>query len=528
MIGLRALTAEELRASPLRWWTLGTLSLSLVIIGMDNTVLNVAIPTLQREFDASASILQWMVDSYILVFAGLLLTMGSLGDRHGRAMMLRLGLIVFSAAAFSAIFAESAGHVIAARAGMGVGGAMIMPSTLSIITDVFVVGPERAKAIAIWAAVGGIGVGLGPLVGGALIETFSWEAVFLINVPFTLAALALGVRLVPESKDAVPRRLDVPGAVLSTASVAILVFAIIEAPELGWTAPLVIAGFAASVALAIVFAVYELRTPHPLFDFRFLRRFRFSAGAASLGCAFFALFGMAFGMTQYLQFVKGFSPLEAGMAMLPIAAGVAIGSRAGERLNERIGTKRTVALGLLMLAGALSVINVYDVDTPYAVIGAVILSIAASMGLIMAPSTNAVMGAVPRADAGVGSAMNDVVRQVGGALGVAVIGSIFASLYSSNVSDTLDGIAGLPPGQVAAAGDSVGAAVRIAGSLDGPAGAALDLASRAAFADALGYAILAGSGIAVFGALLVAKFMPAREQYYPEDTAKPPRPPSPD
>ena len=527
MIGLRALTAEELRASPLRWWTLGTLSLSLVIIGMDNTVLNVAIPTLQREFDAGASTLQWMVDSYILVFAGLLLTMGSLGDRHGRAMMLRLGLVVFSAAAFSAIFAESAGHVIAARAGMGVGGAMIMPSTLSIITDVFD-GPERAKAIAIWAAVGGIGVGLGPLVGGSLIEAFSWEAVFLINVPFTLAALALGVRLVPESKDAVPRRLDVPGAVLSTASVAILVFAIIEAPELGWTAPLVIGGFAASAVLAVAFAVYELRTPNPLFDFRFLRRFRFSAGAAALGCAFFALFGMAFGMTQYLQFVKGFSPLEAGMAMLPIAAGVAIGSRAGERLNERIGTKRTVALGLLMLAGALSVINVYDVDTPYAVIGTVILSIATSMGLIMAPSTNAVMGAVPRADAGVGSAMNDVVRQVGGALGVAVIGSIFASLYSSNISDTLDGIAGLPPGQVAAAGDSVGAAVRIAGALDGPAGAALDLAARAAFADALGYAILAGSGIAVVGALLVAKFMPAREQLYPEDTATPPRPPSPD
>ncbi len=526
MIRLRALTADELRASPLRWWTLGTLSLSLVIIGMDNTVLNVAIPTLQREFDAGASTLQWMVDSYILVFAGLLLTMGSLGDRHGRAMMLRLGLIVFSAAAFSAIFAESAAHVIAARAGMGVGGAMIMPSTLSIITDVFV-GPERAKAIAIWAAVGGIGVGLGPLVGGSLIEAFSWEAVFLINVPFTLAALALGVRLVPESKDAVPRRLDVPGAVLSTASVAILVFAIIEAPELGWTAPLVIGGFVAAAVLAVAFAVYELRTSNPLFDFRFLRRFRFCAGAAALGCAFFALFGMAFGMTQYLQFVKGFSPLEAGMAMLPIAAGVAIGSRAGERLNERIGTKRTVALGLLMLAGALSVINVYDVDTPYAVIGAVILSISTSMGLIMAPSTNAVMGAVPRADAGVGSAMNDVVRQVGGALGVAVIGSIFASLYSSNISDTLDGIAGLSPGQVDAAGDSVGAAVRIAGALDGPAAASLDLAARAAFADALGYAILAGSGIAVFGALLVAKFMPAREQYYPEDTATPPRPPSP-
>ena len=527
MISLRALTSEELRASPLRWWTLGTLSLSLVIIGMDNTVLNVAIPTLQREFDAGASTLQWMVDSYILVFAGLLLTMGSLGDRHGRAMMLRLGLIVFSAAAFGAIFAESAGHVIAARAGMGVGGAMIMPSTLSIITDVFE-GPERAKAIAIWAAVGGIGVGLGPLVGGALIEAFSWEAVFLINVPFTLAALALGVRLVPESKDAVPRRLDVPGAVLSTASVAILVFAIIEAPELGWTAPLVIGGFVAATVLAVAFTVYELRTPHPLFDFRFLRRFRFSAGTVALGCAFFALFGMAFGMTQYLQFVKGFSPLEAGMAMLPIAAGVTIGSRTGERLNERIGTKRTVALGLLMLAGALSVINVYDVDTPYAVIGTVILSIAASMGLIMAPATNAVMGAVPRADAGVGSAMNDVVRQVGGALGVAVIGSIFASLYSSNISETLESTVGLPPGQVDAAGDSVGAAVRIAGTLDGPAGAALDLAARAAFADALGYAILAGSGIALLGALLVAKFMPAREQYYPEDTAKPPRPPSPE
>ena len=521
MIRLRALSSEELRESPLRWWTLGTLSLSLVIIGMDNTVLNVAIPTLQREFDASASTLQWMVDSYILVFAGLLLTMGSLGDRHGRAMMLRLGLVLFSAAAFGAIFAETAGQVIAARALMGVGGAMIMPSTLSIITDVFV-GPERAKAIATWAAVGGMGLGLGPLVGGALIEAFSWQAVFLINIPFTLAALALGARLVPESKDPVRRPLDLPGAVLSTGAVAILVFAIIEAPAAGWTAPLVIGGFVASVVLAVAFAVHELRTPHPLLDFRFFRRPRFTAGAAALGCAFFALLGMAFGMTQYLQFVKGFSPLEAGTALLPIAAGVAIGSRVGQRLNERIGTKRTVTMGLLMLAGALAVINVYDVDTSYAVIGPVILSISLSMGLIIAPSTNAVMGAVPRSDAGVGSAMNDVVRQVGGALGVAVIGSIFASLYSRNVSSSLDSIGGVLPAQVEPARDSIGAATRIAGTLDGPAGAALDLAARAAFADALGYAVLAGSGIAFLGALLVAKFMPAREQYYPDDTPAPP------
>ena len=513
MIRLRAFTSEELRASPLRWWTLATLSLSLIIIGMDNTVLNVAIPTLQREFDASASTLQWMVDSYILVFAGLLLTMGSLGDRHGRAMMLRLGLVLFSAAAFSAIFAETSGQVIAARAVMGVGGAMIMPSTLSIITDVFE-GPEQPKAIATWAAVGGMGIGLGPLVGGALIEAFSWEAVFLVNVPFTVAALVLGSRLVPESKDPVSHPLDLPGAILSTGAVAILVFAIIEAPAAGWTAPLVIGGFALSAVLAVVFAIYQLRTPHPLLDFRFFRRPRFSAGATALGCAFFALFGMAFGMTQYLQFVKGFSPLQAGMALLPIAAGVAIGSRIGERLNERIGTKRIVTLGLLMLAGALSVINIYDVDTSYAVIGPVIFSISVSMGFIMAPATNAVMGAVPRADAGVGSAMNDVVRQVGGALGVAVVGSIFASLYSSNVSAALESAGSLSPGQLDAAHDSVGAATRIAATLDGPAAATLDLAARAAFADALGYAVLAGSGIAFAGALLVAKFMPAREQRY--------------
>ena len=370
------------------------------------------------------------------------------------------------------------------------------------------------------------GPGSRPAGGGALIEAFSWEAVFLINIPFTIAALALGARLVPESKDSVRRPLDLPGAVLSTGAVAILVFAIIEAPAAGWTAPLVIGGFVASVVLALAFAVHELRTPHPLLDFRFFRRPRFTAGAAALGCAFFALLGMAFGMTQYLQFVKGFSPLEAGTALLPIAAGVAIGSRVGQRLNERIGTKRTVTMGLLMLAGALAVINVYDVDTSYAVIGPVILSISLSMGLIMAPSTNAVMGAVPRADAGVGSAMNDVVRQVGGALGVAVIGSIFASLYSSNVSAALENTGGLSPRQVEAAGDSIGAATRIAGALEGHAAATLDLAARAAFADALGYAMIAGSAIAFLGALLVAKFMPAREQNYDDETPAPPGAPS--
>jgi EmrB/QacA subfamily drug resistance transporter len=477
---------------------------------MDNTILNVAIPTLQREFSASTSTLQWMVDSYILVFAGLLLTFGGLGDRFGRALMLRAGLIVFSAAALGAVFSQSAGQLIAARAVMGIGGAMIMPSTLSIIIDVFK-GPDRARAISIWAATAGIGVGLGPLIGGALLENFEWGSIFLVNLPVAAVALIAGFWLVPESRDPHPKPVDFPGAVLSTAAVALLIYAIIEAPSEGWTAPMTLAGFAGAVVLAAAFAWRELRTPYPLLDFGFFKHLRFSTGAGAISLAFFALMGMVFAFTQYMQLVRGYTALEAGIRLLPLTAGIAIGARGGERLNRKFGTKAVVGTGLVVLASSLLLINIYEADTALWIIELSIFVNSLAMGTIMAPSTDAVMGSVPPEHAGVGSAMNDVTRQVGGAFGVAVIGSVLTTLYSSRVADAVSAVPGLPAEAASAAKDSVGAAVNIAATLPPQVGGPLAEAARQAFSDAFGLSVIVGAAFALIGAAMVFRFMPSRE-----------------
>jgi MFS transporter, DHA2 family, multidrug resistance protein len=294
-----------------RWKTLGVLSLSLVIIGLDTTILNVALPTMQEEFAASASELQWIVDSYLLVFAGLLLVFGTLGDRFGRKLALQAGVSIFGLASLGALVADSAGEAIAVRAAMGVGAALIMPATLSIIANVFDA-DERGKAIAIWAALAAVGIGLGPLAGGLLLEWFDWWSVFLVNVPFAVAALLLGIRYVPESRDPHPGSFDLLGAALSTAGFSILVYAIIEAPERGWTSALVLGLLVTSVALLSAFVLRERYVDEPMLDLGFFRSARFSVGTAAVSVAFFALLGSIFALTQYLQFVQGYSAIEAG------------------------------------------------------------------------------------------------------------------------------------------------------------------------------------------------------------------------
>ena len=489
-----------------RWWTLGILSMSLLIIGLDNTILNVAIPTLQREFNASATSLQWMIDAYILVFAGLLLLMGSLGDRFGRKRALQVGLLVFGLSSFIAAYAQSSDQLIAMRALMGIGGALIMPSTLSILTQVFP-REERGKAIGIWAAVAGLGIGLGPVTGGLLLEYFWWGSVFFINVPIVGIALAAGTVLVPESRDPSPRALDILGAVLSISAIAALVYAIIEAPVRGWTDGLVIAGFVVGAALVAAFIAWEIRTDHPMLNLAFFRNPRFSGGAGAISIGFFALFGFVFGMTQYLQFVQGFTPLEAGLRMLPVALGMAMGAGLSHRLVHRLGSTRVVAAGLVGLGAMFVTITFWQPDTSYLIIGVTFFLMAVSMGNVMAPSTDAVMGAVPEANAGIASAMNDVTRQVSGAFGVAVIGSVINTAYSANMDAA---VAPLPPEAAEAASDSVGAATRIAAMLPDPFASSLAAAAETAFTDALGVAVLVSAGVAVCGAVLVARFLPAR------------------
>ncbi len=497
-----------------RWWILGILSMSLLIIGLDNTILNVAIPTLQREFNASATSLQWMVDAYILVFAGLLLTVGSLGDRFGRKHALQVGLVIFGLSSLFAAYADSSAQLITARALMGIGGALIMPSTLSILTDVFP-REERGKAIGIGAGVAGLGIGIGPLTGGVLLENFWWGSVFLINIPIVAIAIVTGLVLVPESRDPHPKRLDIPGALLSITAITTLVYFIIEAPSHGWINPFVIAGFLGGAMLVAVFLYWERETDEPMLNLAYFKNLRFSAGAGAIALGFFALFGMIFGMTQYLQFVQGFTPLEAGLRMAPIALGMAVGAGSSHRFVGRLGTNKVVAAGLVGLALIFVTISFWQIDTNYWIIGGTFFFLAFSMGNVMAPSTDAVMGAVPEANAGVASAMNDVTRQVAGAFGVAVIGSVINTVYSDKMQPA---VANLPAEAATVVSDSIGAATKASSMLPPDLAIALLNAAKSGFTDALGIAVILAAAMAIAAAILVLKFMPPRHLPTQQDT----------
>src|SRR6266566_3989123 len=461
-----------------RWWALLVLCLSLVVLGMDNTILNVTLPTLARDLGATASQLQWMVDSYILVFAGLLLTMGALGDRFGRKLALNAGLLVFAAGSVASAFAGSPEVLIASRAAMGIGAALIMPSTLSIITNIFPP-KERGRAIGVWAGVAGLGIVLGPVVGGWL--------------------------LVPESRDPSATPLDPIGAMLSIAALVALVYGIIQAPEQGWTDPVILAAFAVAAVLAVAFIWSERRAEHPMLRMEFFGNPRFSAASGAIAMAFFALFGSVFLLTQHLQFVLGYSPLQAGVRILPIAA-LIVAAPLAARLTERIGTKIVVVAGLLIVAGALWLLSTVQLSDGYGLVAAALALLGIGMGLTMAPATESIMGSLPLAKAGVGSAMNDTTRQVGGALGVAVLGSILASSYGAAIQPALQSA---PPQIAQTAADSIGAATTIAAQL-GPQGQGLLDAARTAFLQGLGDAVQVGAGAAALAALLKLLFLPAR------------------
>ena len=490
-----------------RWKTLGVLSLSLVILGIDTSILNVALPTLQDEFGASASKLQWMVDSYLLVFAGLLLVFGTLGDRYGRKLALQAGVSIFGLASLAAPLASSSGQVITVRAAMGVGAALIMPATLSIIANVFT-GEERGKAIGIWAALAAVGIGLGPLAGGLLLEWFPWWSVFMVNVPFAVAALALGIRYVPESRDPRPGSFDLLGAALSTAGFSILVYAIIEAPEKGWTSGLVIGSLTASLVLLGAFVAWERRIAEPMLDLGFFRNARFSVGTAAVSAAFFALLGGIFALTQYLQFAHGYSAIEAGAIMTPMALGLMIGAGSSSKAVARLGTSRVVAAGLFGVALLLGVTTLWDPSTSAFVLTTWFFGLTLAMGWVMAPATDAVVGAVPAAKSGVASATNTVARMVSGALGVAIIGSLVSSLYSNKVEGSLGA---LPPPLQTQAEDSIGAANAIAAQLPPQAASDLLATTGDAFTQAMGIGLAVGAALVAAAAVLVLRLLPARE-----------------
>ncbi|MEA2505889.1 MAG: hypothetical protein QOH48_507 [Actinomycetota bacterium] len=487
-----------------RWWTLGVLCFSLLVIGLDNTILNVALPTLVRDLHASASQLQWMVDAYVLVFAGLLLTSGALGDRYGRKLALNAGMWIFGAGSIASAFSGSAGLLIAARGAMGIGGALIMPSTLSILTNVFPP-KERGQAIGIWAAVSGLGIILGPVIGGYLLDHFWWGSVFLINVPIIGFALVSGYFLIPESKDPEARRLDPGGALLSIAGLSALLYAIIEAPTRGWTSGTTLSFFGLAVVLIASFMWWEIRSDHPMLDLRFFENPRFSAASMSITLVFFAMFGSIFLLTQHLQFVLGYTPLQAGVRLMPVAT-LIVAAALSSRLVDRFGTKIVVVTGLVIVSMALFLLTTLSISSGYLPVALSIAILGLGMGTTMAPATDSIMGSLPLGKAGVGSAMNDTTRQVGGALGVAIVGSIMSSSYSSHM---VAAVKNLPPQAAAAARNSVGAATAVA-SKAGPLGAAILRASHVAYINAMGDAVMVAAVVALLGAVVSLLFLPAR------------------
>ena len=492
-----------------RWWTLAVLAMSLLVISLDNTILNVALPTIERELDASAGALQWIVDSYTLVFAGLLLTMGSLGDRFGRRLSLVIGLAVFGAASLLSALATSADMLIASRALMGIGGALIMPSTLSILTNVFPA-EERPKAIGIWAAVAGLGIAIGPVAGGWLIEHFSWGSVFLVNLPIVAVALAAAPALVPESRDPKASRLDPVGAMLSTAGLGVLTWAIIEAGgERGWTDGVVLGGFGVALAALVAFVAWELRSSAPMLDVRLFAVRRFSGASVSIALVFFALFGAIFFLTMYLQEVLDYGALEAGLRVTPIAAGLVLGGPVSAKLVGRLGTRNVVAAGLTIVAGAMLLLGSADAHTGYGLIGASLVLMGIGMGATMAPATESIMSSLPLAHAGVGSAMNDTVRMVGGTLGVAILGSLLSSSYGADMERAVQG---LPPEAQAAAEGSIGGAGAVAEQIGGGAGATLNRVAETAFSSAMSSTLTVAAGVAMAGALVALVVLPGRER----------------
>lgn len=506
-----------------RWLTLIVLCLSLVIIVMDNTILNVALPTLVRDLGASTSQLQWIVDGYTLVFAGLLLTAGSLGDRFGRRGALRIGLVIFAAGSFASSAAGTANQLIFTRALMGIGGALIMPSTLSILTNVFRDPKERGRAIAIWAGCSGLAVALGPVTGGFLLQHFYWGSVFLVNLPIVALTLGGSVLWVPTSKDPAAPRIDVVGAGLSIAALVSLLWAIIQAPDSGWTDGNILAAFALAAALIPVFVAWELHSDHPMLDVNFFRNRRFSAANGAITLTFFAMFGSLFLLTQYLQFVHGYSALAAGLRILPYAGTMMVFAPLSARLVEGIGTKRVVAVGMVLVSAGLTMMSLVGVDTPYPILLIPMLTMAVGLALTMAPATESVMGSLPRAKAGVGSAVNDTTRQVGGALGVAIIGSLVSSAYSSSITSAIASSGQQIPAEAShAVTSSIGAALEVASRVGGTSGQSIASAARHAFTDAMGKGYLVGAAVAIVGAAMVVAFLPARAVEVAQETAAEP------
>lgn len=492
-----------------RWWILAVLCICLMVVVIDNTILNVALPTMQRELHASQAQEQWFIDAYTLVFAALLFTGGVAGDRWGRRRVLSTGMWVFGLGSALSAFAVNPQMLIGSRALMGVGGAMVQPGTLSIIQNTFKP-RERGRAIGIWAGITGLAVAIGPIGGGALLMRFWWGSVFFVNVPIVAVGVLAIAALVPESRDPDPREIDPVGIALSIAGLFALVYGIIRGGDQSFTDPLSYGGILLGLTILAVFVAVERRSDNPSLDVSLFRMPAFSAGSAALTLAFFALFGVTFFLTFYLQFARAYSPFQAGLRFIPVAVALAFFAPRSDRLVQRFGGKLVVSAALTLIALAFGAYQFVDVHTNIWAIEAILFLQGTGMAHVVAPATNAILSVVPQAKAGAGSAVNNTVRQVGGALGVAVIGTVLAATYGDNLGHAADR---LPAQLREAARQSIGATVQIVQHAP-PAlrPQAHELLARAgdAYSQAMHDAAWVSAGGALVGAVATAIWLPGR------------------
>jgi EmrB/QacA subfamily drug resistance transporter len=506
--GVDSLQPEHAR----RVWILTVLCLTVFIINLDGTILNIALPRIVAGLHATSTQLQWIVDAYVIVMAGLLLIAGSMADHVGRKWVFLAGLVVFAAGSAWSALSVNPGELITARASMGVGAAMIMPTSLSILTNVYAKPVERARAIGVWSGMNGLGVAVGPVIGGWLLAHFWWGSVFLINVPIAAITCAAAYLLVPNSKNPVATRPDAVGAGLSLLGVALLLWGLIEAPVRGWTSPLILGAVALALALIVAFAWWERRSSHPLLQVSFFRSRRFSVAMVGLALTIFALSGIMFVLTQYFQFGLGYTPLQTGLRIVPIAAVLVITASTSSFVVRLIGTKLVVFAGMGSIAVGLAMLSAASIQSTYVSLLPALLLLGFGTGLSLAPCIESVMGSVPPDLAGVGSATNSTALQVGSALGVAVLGSLLNTRYLDQMTALLSRYVMPAPAKQAITG-SLGGALGVAQHLGGPLGDQLASSARQAFIHGMVFSLSIGAIIAGAAAVIVAALLPARSRH---------------
>ena len=514
----RSETSEHSAIRPIRdrRLILTVLCVSLLIVSLDNTILNVALPVIVRTLHASSSSLQWIVDSYAIVFAGLLLVAGSLCDRLGRKWVFMTGLAIFSAGSAVSAFSGTADRLIAARAFMGIGGAAIMPSTLSILTSTFTEARERARAIGIWSGTTGLGVAVGPVAGGWLLAHFWWGSVFLVNVPIALIGLFAAVWLVPNSKNSNTKRSDPIGAGLSIVGMGLLLWGIIEAPNRSWTSPLILGTIAAALAVLTLFIVWERHSSHPMLEVSFFKSRRFSAAVGAMGLVMFALMGGLFLLTQYLQFSLGYTAFETGLRIAPIAAVLLVVAPLSSVLDRLVGTKPVVFAGMAIVALGFGLLTRVTVHDTYMDVLPAFLLIGLGTGLAFAPSTESVMGSLPVDQAGVGAATNGAALQTGGALGVGVLGSLLNTRYQNRLAPVLAHYK-MPASILHLITSSLGGALAVSQKIGGVLGPELANFARRSFVSGLDLAVSVGAAVVGTAGLVVLVVLPNRSAQHRQD-----------